>query len=79
MRDTLLFSGLVIAFAALCTAHLAIVWSLAQHHPRWRAPVAFVVPPLAPYWALRTGMVIRGGIWIGSVILYTTLLGLAAI
>ena len=41
--------------------------------------VAFFVPPLAPYWALRDGMVVRGGIWIGSVILYTTLLGLSAI
>ncbi len=79
MRDALLFGGLVVAFAALCTVHIAIVWSLAMHHPRWRALVALVVPPLAPYWALRGGMVVRGGIWIGSVILYTTLLGLAAI
>jgi hypothetical protein len=79
MRDTLLFAGLVLAFAALLTVHVAIVWSLARQHPRWRAAVAFFVPPLAPYWALRNGMVVRGGIWIGSVILYTTLLGLAAI
>jgi hypothetical protein len=79
MRDTLLFVGLVVAFASLLTVHVAIVWSLARQHPRWRALVAFFVPPLAPYWALRTGMIVRGGIWIGSVILYTTLLGLAAI
>jgi hypothetical protein len=79
MRDALLFGGIVVAFATLVTAHVAIVWSLAKLHPRWRALVAFVVPPLAPYWALRSGMVVRGGIWIGSVILYTTLLGLAAI
>jgi hypothetical protein len=79
MRDALLFGGLLLAFAALCTVHVAIVWDLAKEHPRWRALVAFFVPPLAPYWALRSGMVVRGGIWIGSVILYTTLLGLAAI
>ena len=79
MRDALLFGGVVVAFAALCTVHVAIVFGLFKQHPRWRAPVAFFVPPLAPYWALRSGMVVRGGIWIGSVILYTTLLGLSAI
>jgi hypothetical protein len=79
MKDALLVTGLVVTFAVLCTVHVAIVASLLRQHPRWRALVAFVVPPLAPYWALRTGMVVRGGIWIGSVILYTTLLGLAAI
>jgi hypothetical protein len=79
MRDALLFGGLLLSFAALCTVHVAIVWTLGKKHPRWHALVAFVVPPLAPYWALRSGMVVRGGIWIGSVILYTTMLGLAAI
>ncbi len=79
MKDALLITGLLLAFASLCTVHVAIVFSLLKQHPRWRALVAFVVPPLAPYWALRTGMVVRGGIWIGSVILYTTLLGLSAI
>jgi len=79
MRDALLYGGLILAFAALVTVHVAIVFGLAYQHPRWRALVAFVVPPLAPYWALRCGMVVRGGVWIGSVILYTTLLGLAAI
>jgi hypothetical protein len=79
MRDAFLFIGLIGAFAALCTVHVAIVWSLVKVHPRWRALVAFFVPPFAPYFALRSGMVVRGGIWIGSVILYTTLLGLSAI
>jgi hypothetical protein len=69
----------LLAFATLITVHVAIVFGLAQRHPRWRAAVAFFVPPLAPYWALRGGMVVLGGIWIGSVILYTTLLGIAAI
>lgn len=79
MRDAAIYIGLVLAFATLITVHVAIVFGLAYHHPRWHALVAFFVPPLAPYWALRGGMVVRGGIWIGSVILYTTLLGLAAI
>jgi hypothetical protein len=79
MREALLFTGIIGAFAVLCTVHVAIVWSLLRQHPRWHALVAFFVPPLAPYWALRTGMVVRGGIWIGSVILYTTLLGIATV
>ena len=79
MRDSLLLGGLLLAFATLITVHIGIVFGLSQRHPRWRAALALFVPPLAPYWALRAGMVVRGGIWIGSVILYTTLLGLAAI
>jgi len=79
MKDWLLFSGLLVAFATLVTVHVAIVFGLAQKEPRWRAVAAFFVPPLAPYWAIRGGMTVRGGVWIGSVILYTALLLLAAI
>jgi len=79
MKDALIVGGLLLAFATLVTDHVAIVFGLWQRAPRWHAAVAFFVPPLAPYWALRGGMVVRGGIWIGSVILYTTLLGLSAI
>jgi len=79
MRDVLLIVGLVGAFAALSTVHVAIVFGLAQKEPRWRAAVAFVVPPLAPYWALRSGMVVRAGIWIASVVVYAATLAVAAI
>ena len=79
MRDWFLVGGLLLAFATLVTVHVAIVFGLWQRYPRWHAAVAFFVPPLAPYWALRDGMVVRGGIWIGCVILYTTLLGLSAV
>ncbi len=79
MRDVLLFVGLVGAFAALATVHIAIVFGLAQRQPRWQAAVALVVPPLAPYWALRNGMIVRGGIWIGSVVVYAATLAVAAI
>ena len=79
MRDGILVGGLVIAFATLVTVHVAIVLGLAWRDPRWRALAAFFVPPLAPYWALRSGMVLRGAIWIGSVVLYTSLLGISAI
>ena len=79
MKDALLVGGLVLAFATLVTVHVAIVLGLAWQHPRWRALAALFVPPLAPYWALRGGMKVRGGVWIGSVVLYTSLLGVSAI
>jgi hypothetical protein len=79
MRDAVVLSGVLLAFATLVTVHLAIVLGLVSREPRWRAIVAFFVPPLAPYWAFRGGMVVRACIWIGSVALYATLLGLAAI
>jgi hypothetical protein len=79
MRDALLSSGLVLLFATLATIHVAIVLGLAMRDPRWRALVALVVPPLAPYWALRGDMHKRGLFWIGSVLLYTALLGISAI
>jgi hypothetical protein len=79
MRDAILISGLVLASATLATIHVAIVLGLALRDPRWRAIVALVVPPLAPYWALRGDMHLRGLLWIGSVLLYTALLGVSAI
>jgi hypothetical protein len=79
MKDAILVLGLVLAFATLVTVHVAIVLGLLFRDPRWRAVAALIVPPLAPYWALRGGMVIRGAVWIGSVVLYTSLLGISAI
>jgi hypothetical protein len=79
MKDGILVFGLVFAFAALVTVHVAIVLGLLWRDPRWRALAALFVPPLAPYWALRDGMLVRGVIWIGSVVLYTSLLGISAI
>ena len=80
MKDAVLIGGLLLAFATLVTVHVAIVFcTCSATSTMARAPSAFFVPPLAPYWALRGGMVLRGALWIGSVILYTTLSGLAAI
>jgi hypothetical protein len=41
---------LVLAFAVLVTAHVALVFGLARRRPRWRAVVALFVPPLGPVW-----------------------------
>jgi len=70
MKDVAVTLVLVLSFAALITAHVAIVIGLALKEPRWRAAVALLVAPLAPYWAIASGMKARGWIWIGSVCLY---------
>ena len=69
-RDVFVFIALIVAFAVLVTVHVWIVAGLATRPPRWRAPLAFVVAPLAPFWAIREHMTVRGVAWIASAILY---------
>lgn len=66
----LLVGVVVLAFALLVTAHLAIVVGLVAKTPRWRALVALVLAPLAPYWAWREHMRVRAGIWALGLVLY---------
>lgn len=71
MRYALLFTVLVIAFAVLVTAHIALSIRLVlRAKPRWRGLVAFVLPPLAPIWAMREGWYKTGGVWIAAFVLY---------
>lgn len=70
MKDVILVSAVVLAFALLVTAHLAIVVGLVAKTPRWRALVALVFAPLAPYWAWREHMRVRAGIWAVGVVVY---------
>jgi hypothetical protein len=62
--------ALLLSFAALATAHLALVWGLAWRAPRWRALVALPVAPLAPFWGFRDGMHVRAAVWVVSAIAY---------
>ena len=70
MRDALIVGTLVLSFALFITAHVAITYGLAQRSPRWRAPIAFVVAPLAPFWAWHEHLRIRAGIWMSPLVLY---------
>jgi len=70
VRDTLLFATMILAFATAVTAHVSIAVALASHAPRWRALVALVAIPLAPYWAFREGMHLRAVLWIASALTY---------
>jgi hypothetical protein len=70
LKDLIVVISLIVAFALLITAHVAITYGLVKRAPRWRAPVAFFVVPLAPYWAWREKMKVRAGIWTGALVLY---------
>lgn len=75
--DLALVIVLVVAFAALVTAHVTLALGLARRHPRWRALVAFFVVPLAPIWGWRERMRVRGVLWILSAAVYAVALGLS--
>jgi hypothetical protein len=71
-RDIVVLSVLLVAFAALVTAHVTIAAGLLQRRPRWHALLAFVVAPLAPYYAARAHMRVRAFAWIGALVAYAT-------
>ena len=70
MRDLVLTVSVIAGFALLITAHVTIAFGLARRAPRWRALVALVIPPLAPYWALGARMWVRASLWLASVAIY---------
>jgi hypothetical protein len=77
-RDEWVMATLVVAFAALLTAHVTLVVGLGSRGARWRAAAAAVVAPLAPLWGLRGGMPVRSAIWIASAVVYMVARVLAA-
>jgi hypothetical protein len=72
--DLFVLTTLVVAFATLVTVHVTLTVGLARRRPRWRAPVALVIAPLAPWWGWRERMRIRGALWVIAVLVYTAAL-----
>ena len=70
LRDPIVVAIAILSCALLLIAHVSIIAALATRSPRWRALVAFVVPPLAPYWAMREKLRGRAATWIASAVLY---------
>ncbi len=58
------------AFGLLVTAHVALCLALLRRPRRWRALVAFVLPPLAPYWAYKEGWRAASIVWVVAFCLY---------
>ena len=69
-HDEWVMAVLVVAFATLLTAHVALLFGLAMRPPRWRAVAAAVVAPLAPFWGLRARMPVRSAVWLASGLAY---------
>lgn len=69
------FPTLVVAFATLVTVHVALTMGLACRASRWRALLAFIVAPLAPWWGWQAQMRIRGALWVAAAVAYGVALG----
>jgi hypothetical protein len=69
-RDEAVVIALVVAFAALVTAHVLLVAELVRYRPRWRAFVALALPPLAPYWGIKERQRVLPALWIVSAVGY---------
>lgn len=70
MLDTQAFALLVLSCAVGVTAHVAIVFRLASIAPRGPALIAFLVPPLAPFFGIRARMFATSAIWLFAWIVY---------
>jgi hypothetical protein len=75
--DLLLVVLPALCFGLLVTVHVFLALSLARDVPRWQALLAFVVPPLAPYFAFvarRRGLLVT---WVMALVAYGVTLAAA--
>lgn len=71
LKDILVLSALVLGFATLVTAHVALAARLfLRERPRWRGLVALLVPPLAVVWAFRAGWRRTATLWLIAVVVW---------
>jgi hypothetical protein len=68
--------ALAVALVAFAVAHVTLVVGLAKRRLWWRALLALVAPPLAPWWGWREGMRARTIAWGAALTLYA--IGVAA-
>jgi hypothetical protein len=76
--DEVISAALVLSFASFVTAHVALVVGLLGRAPRWRAPVALVIAPLAPWWARKERMHGRVVAWVVAAAAYVALRWMAS-
>jgi hypothetical protein len=71
-RDELAAAVLIGSLAAWGVLHVQIALRLLFARPRWRGLVALVFPPIAPYWAARSGDRARAVAWTASLLIWGT-------
>jgi hypothetical protein len=70
VKDGIIVTLLSASVATMVTAHLALVYGLFWRSPRWRAPVALLLPPLAAAWGFQARMKVRSAALIGGAVVY---------
>ena len=68
---------LLVALVAHAGAHVALLVTLARKKPRYRAVVAFVLPPLAPYYGWLGGASRLALVWLAGLGVYAAGVALA--
>jgi len=78
VKDFVVLGVLLLSFATLVTVHVAIAVRLGRRtRPHYRGLVAFLVPPLAPWWAYEQRWRRMCFTWLGAVACYLAALLLA--
>ena len=63
-RDEVAALVLIGSFATWGSLHVLLAWRLGRSAPWWHGLVALVLPPLAPYWGMRSGRRVMGSAWL---------------
>ena len=77
--DLALMFGLAASLGLLLASHVALSVGLGVLGPWHRGLVAFVVPPLAPFWGYQGRLHTRSLLWILSLVTHIACLTAAAI
>ena len=77
--DLALIITLVISAGVLLSTHVALSVGLARLGPWHRGLVAFLVPPLAPFWGYHGKLHRRSLVWIIAISIHIASLTAAAI
>ena len=65
-RDEIIALALIGSLSVWGAIHALVAFRISSRMARWRGFVAFVVPPMAPYWAVRAGHLAWAVAWWGS-------------
>lgn len=76
-RNAVVTAALLGSFAALLTVHIASVFGIAKKKAYAHAAGAFVLPPLAPFFAFSRGMHVRAIMWCVFALVYVAALLMA--
>jgi hypothetical protein len=77
--DLALMLGLAASLGLLLASHVALSVGLGLRGPWHRGLIAFLVPPLAPFWGYHGKLHARSVVWIASLVAHVACVTAAAI